>query len=286
VVPDVSVVLVNYNAGLLIRPCLESLIAHSDGHIRELIVVDNASSDGSVETLEGMTPKLTIIRNRENLGLAAANNIGIAATTAPYVIVCNPDLEFNSDTLGALRGCFERHPRAGVVGARLLTPDGDLHTCAGELPRFREALFGKLRYGRYWWTDWAHDQEIPVGHVLEACYGIRRTAMEEVGVQDPAFFMNWEGIDWAARFISGGWEIWFCPQAQAVHLGGVSVRQVKWRWERWSHLSMYRYFRKHSRIPAAVLAPTIAVRLAVKVAWAMARGFETLPPPVRTQSSG
>ena len=246
----------------------------------EVVIVDNASTDGSAEEIEGLWPQVSLIRNQDNRGLASGNNQGIAATTGEYVIICNPDLVFTGNTIGELVRCLERRPRAAIVGGRMLTPEGGLHTSVGDLPRLRDAMLGTARTGPYWWTQWSHDEERAVGHVLEACYAVRRAAIEEVGPQDAGFFMNWEGLDWAARFAARGWETWFCPSAEVIHVGGVSVKQVQWRWEVWSHRSMYRYFRRHSRVPAPLLGSLIAVRTLIKALAVLVRGGRTLPPLV------
>ena len=156
---------------------------------------------------------------------------------------------------------------------QLLHPDGSIHTSAGDLPTLREALFGRRFSARrrategFWWDGWAHDRERQIGRGHEAAYLVRRTALEDVGVQDERFPLDWEGIDWMARFHERGWEIWFTPDAKVVHHGGVSVRQVQRRWVISSHRGMYRYFAKRS--PAAArpaLAALVASRAALKLA--------------------
>jgi N-acetylglucosaminyl-diphospho-decaprenol L-rhamnosyltransferase len=171
---------------------------------------------------------------------------------------------------------LDRHPRAGIVIPRLRYPDGGLQTSAGDLPTLGEALRGRQlqRHGTmsgapagFWWDGWAHDEERVIGRGHEAAYVVRRSAADEVGPQDEGFRLDWEGIDWSARFRDAGWEIWLCPAAEVVHLGGSSIRQVPFRWVVSSHRGMYRYYAK--RRPAywrPVLAVAFGVRAAAKLA--------------------
>jgi GT2 family glycosyltransferase len=119
----------------------------------------------------------------------------------------------------------------------------------------------------YWWHGWDHEEEVRIGHGLEACYLVRRAAVVEIGPQDEAFRLDWEGVDWAARARDAGWEAWFCPKAEVVHLGGVTVRQVPFRWVISSHRGMYRYFRQRLPVAARPFAATaIGLRAGVKLA--------------------
>jgi hypothetical protein len=279
--PVVSAVFVNWNGGETLLRSLRSLAEHPPSVEWEAIVVDNASSDGSPDRVAAELPWVRVVRNRANRGLSAANNQGIAASEAPHVLVCNPDILFRDGAVDALLGVLDRRPRAAWAVARLLRPNGSIQTSVGDLPTLGDALLGRrwqLRRsgGReqrgFWWDGWAHDEELAIGHGMEACYLVRRAALADIGVQDERFPLDWEGIDWAARARDAGWEVWFCPDAEVVHLGGVSVRQVRFRWVLRSHRGMYRYFAKRS--PAAarpLLAAAFCARGAMK-AVAMAAG--------------
>jgi GT2 family glycosyltransferase len=185
---------------------------------------------------------------------------------------------YEPGAIDALHELMARRPRAAFAFARMRDPDGTLQTTAGDLPTLREALVGRwlgrrARDGRpavrtgYWWHGWDHEEEALVGHGLEACYLVRRAAVVEIGPQDEEFRLDWEGVDWAARAYDAGWEAWFCPKAEVVHLGGVTVRQVPFRWVVSSHRGMYRYFRR--RLPRAArpfVATAIGARAGVKLA--------------------
>jgi GT2 family glycosyltransferase len=120
-----------------------------------------------------------------------------------------------------------------------------------------------------WWDGWAHDEERVIGRGHEAGYLVRRRAVEEVGLQDERYRLDWEGVDWTARLRSAGWDVWLCPDAEAVHLGGSSIRQVPFRWIVSSHRGMYRYFAdRHRRVARPFLALAIGSRAGLKLATA------------------
>ena len=269
----ISVVVVNWNAGAALLRCIETIEAHPPSEPVEVVVVDNASTDGSAEDARARHPGITVLANPANVGLAAANNQGIAATTGRYILIANPDIEVTAGALDALVAFLDRHPRAAWVVPRLRRPDGSLQTAVGDLPTLGEALLGRswqrIRPRRrdrgFWWDGWPHTEASAVGHAMEACYLVRRAAIDAIGPQDPGYPLDWEGIDWAARAGDAGWEVWFCPDAEVVHVGGVSLRQVPLRWVIGSHRGMYRYFASRSpRWKRPAIAAAIGVRGLVK----------------------
>jgi GT2 family glycosyltransferase len=274
-VEGVSAVVVNWNAGAVLVDTVRSLLAHPPSGPFEVVVVDNASTDASPDRLAAELPAARLIRNERNRGLAAANNQGIDAARYDRVLICNPDIELRAGAVDALAACLDRHPRAAWVVPRLRRPSGALQTAVGDLPTVADALLGRRWQQRrrkgdtsgFWWDGWRHDREVAVGHAIEACYLVRREAIDAVGRQDERFPLDWEGIDWAARAAAAGWEIWFCPDAEVVHLGGVTLRKAPMRWVAGSHLGMYRYFATRSS-PAArpLLAIAVGARAAAKAA--------------------
>jgi N-acetylglucosaminyl-diphospho-decaprenol L-rhamnosyltransferase len=271
----ISVVVVNWNGGDEVIACLRSLAAWPPSVAWEAILVDNASSDGSVERIRTELPWVRVIANARNVGLAAGNNQGMRASASEYVLISNPDVHYQPGAIDALVELLGRRERAAFAIARLRDPDGTLQTSAGDLPTLREALFGRALTRRvqrashqgFWWHGWDHDSELQIGHGGEACYLVRRAAIDEIGLQDEGFVLDWEGVEWSRRAAEGGWQIWYCPQAEVVHAGGVSIRQVKYRWIVSSHRGMYRYFR--DRMPAVArpfAAAAIGARAGLKLA--------------------
>ncbi len=275
-----SVVIVTWNAGRVLGDCIRSLRATTSPDACEIIVVDNGSTDGSVAALAAEHPGVRVISNLVNRGLAAANNQGIVAAHAPFVLISNPDVLYPPGAVDALLDAMRRRPRAAFAIARHTFADGSLQTSAGDLPSHTEALLGRRLSWRgagrrgVWWHGWSHDEEREVGHGAEACYLVRRDAVADFGLQDERFVLDWEGLDWSARARDAGWEIWFCPAAKVTHLGGVSLRQVPGRWILSTHRGMYLYLRPRTH-PAVrpLLAGAIAARALLKLA-ATGIGFQ------------
>lgn len=282
--PVVSVVIVNWNSGRHLAALLESLAAQPAEPAWEAVVVDNASTDGSADLPR--RAGVLVIRQPGNAGLAAANNIGMAATVGPYILIANPDVVLPDNALGNLVAVMERHDRAALVVPRLVGPDGATQTSAGDLPSLAEALMGRrlgLRWAHrrpgmegpsgYWWHGWPHSSEAPIGRGAEACYLVRRAAIEEIGPQDPRYRLDWEGVEWTARARAAGWEVWLDPATTVTHVGGVSIAGARLRWVVESHMGMYRYFAGRTR-PAGrpLLAAAVSIRALAKLAAAAVVG--------------
>jgi GT2 family glycosyltransferase len=282
----ISVVVVNWNGGDLVVDCLRSLHDCPPSLPWEAILVDNASSDDSVARIRAELPGVRVIANARNVRLAAGTNQGMRASHAPFGLISNPDVVYSPGAVDALYELMTRRPRAAFAIARLRDPDGTIQVGAGDLPKLREALLGRAvpkalaktpfaRLGRpgsqndrtgFWWYDWAHDSEQSIGHGGEACYLVRRAAVDEIGLQDEGFVLDWEGIEWSRRAVGAGWEIWYCPQADVLHMGGVSVRQVPFRWVVSTHRGMYRYFRGQlSPVARPFAAAAIGLRAGTKL---------------------
>jgi N-acetylglucosaminyl-diphospho-decaprenol L-rhamnosyltransferase len=270
--PTVAAVIVTWNSASTIGRCLGTLRASDIPNGIDIVVVDNASADRTADIVAEAAPEARLIRNRDNLGLAAANNQGIDATDAPWVLISNPDVVYEPTTVARLVACGERHDKAAFVIARLSYPDGSLQTSVGDLPTFAQAFLGRrvssARRGTrgFWWDGWAHDEERRVGHGAESCYLVRRAAIDAVGSQDPRYFLDWEGIDWADRARAGGWEVWFTPDARAVHVEGVSIRQARLSWVSRTHRGMYRYFAgRRSPLARPIIWVLVTVRALAKL---------------------
>lgn len=269
----VSVVIVNWNAREHLLRCLASLEQHPPPGDWEAVVVDNGSTDGSLEAVRAKAPWASVISNPANLGLAAANNQGIAATSGAYILLSNADVVYQRGAIAALCEALDRHRQAAIAMPQLVQTTGERQICVGSLPTLRETLLGALDGRRrtmtegHWWRRWPHDEERTIGHGDQAAYLVRRAAVDEVGPQDERFILDWEGLDWSARMGQAGWEIWFVPQAAVTHVGGVSLTQVPVRWIISSHRGMYMYFADR-RAPwqRPILAALFAARALVKMA--------------------
>ncbi len=255
----VSLIVVNYNAGLLLVDCIDSSLMQ----VEEIIVIDNASSDDSLLALRlhfENVSKLKIIRNKKNLGFAAACNIGIDAASGHYLLFLNPDCILESETVSRLVEVLESQPDVGMVGGLLLNPDGTEQgggRRAVPTPwRSFVRAFGLSRLSQRWpklFFDFhQHKQPLPV-HPIEveaisgACMLVCRNAMEEVGNMDDGYFLHCEDLDWCIRFRQKGWKILFVPDAKMIHYQGTCSfdKPIFVAWHK--HRGMMRFYRKFFR---------------------------------------
>lgn len=266
---DLSVVVVTWNSASVIEQCLQSLEDATAGLSTQVTVVDNSSSDDGVARVRQRFPGVTVVTNVNNLGLPAANNQGLARSVAPAVLICNPDVIFEPGSVAGMVDALQRHPAAGWVVPALLHPDGTPHESTGELPQLIDALLGRQwgRWrGRSFWHPAPPRGEARVGRGHEAAYVVRKAAVDQVGPQDERYVLDWEGIDWSDRFSRQGWETWVVPSARVIHLGGVSIRQVPFRWVVRQHRGMYLYFsERHPPRWKPVLALAFGARAVLKL---------------------
>ncbi len=251
----VSVVIVVWNAKKYVIECLESLRKHCGGFCDEVIIVDNASSDGTPELIAQMFPEFRLIRNSENLGFAKANNIGITQSSGEYVCLVNSDVKFTDDCLLPMLTFLSQNSQVGMVGPKMLSPDGEVRRSTMRFPtmwnEFCRALgldivFKRSRlFGGLLMRDFDHATTAPV-EVLNGWFVvIRRRALNRVGLLDPQFFMYAEDLDWCYRFHKAGERVVFFADAGAIHYGGASSSNAPLRF----YIEMCRancqYWRKH-----------------------------------------
>lgn len=279
---DLAVVVVNHNAGAYLRRCMESLRVSAGEARLEVIVVDNASRDGSPEAAIEERPGAELIRNRDNRGFAAAANQGIAATSAPFILLLNPDAEIIGGTLASFVKVAREHPRAGAIGALVRNPNGSIQPSARRVPRLGEALghafLGPLIPNNpftrsYTMAGWDRASERQVEWVSGSAVLLRREALEEVGAFDEGYFMYVEDVDLSTRLRAHGWEVLFSPELEVVHQIGVSTRGQRGRMALAHSESIYRYFSKFRASGArALLKPFVRVAL-----WLRAGLMSVLP---------
>jgi N-acetylglucosaminyl-diphospho-decaprenol L-rhamnosyltransferase len=271
--PDLSVVVVNYNAGPYLARCLDSVAASSGGISLEVVVVDNGSSDGSPKAV-GDRPEVHLIENRANLGFAAGANLGIRATEAPYVLMLNPDAEIVSGTLASLVKVADDRPDAGAVGPLVRNPDRTIQPSARRIPGTFEALMhaflGPVVPGNRWtraytMAGWDRSSEREVEWISGSAMLLRRRALHDVGVFDEGYFMYVEDVDLCTRLRRSGWSVLFSPELEVIHEMGVSARGQSRRMAREHSRSIYRYFSKHrAEGPAALLKPFVRAALSLR----------------------
>ena len=225
--PLVDVVVVSYNSRAELAGCVEPLLSVPEAHV---IVVDNASSDGSLDAVREFP--VTAIQLTRNGGFATGVNAGWRAGSAPYVLILNPDARTDAASLHALTRALEE-PRVGAAAPRIHHEDGSLDNSQRVFPRLRstyaQALFLHRVFPRATWTDElvrdenAYARRGTPDWVSGACILVRRDALVELGGLDEGFFMYCEDIDLCRRLRSAGYELVFEPAASVVHLGGASA---------------------------------------------------------------
>ena len=250
-----SIIIVNYNVKFYLEQCLESVRRASRGLQVEVFVVDNLSTDGSVEYLRERFPEVTFIANRENVGFARANNQAIRLSKGRYVLLLNPDTIVGEDTLARCVEFMEAHPEAGGVGVHMLNANG---TFAPESRRGLPTTFvafckmtglGKLfpksrLFGRYY-MGYLDVNEVNEIEVMSGAYTmLRREALDKVGLLDEDFFMYGEDIDLSYRVLKGGYKNYFVP-VRMLHYKGESTVKSSYRYAYVFYQAMRLFFRKH-----------------------------------------
>jgi GT2 family glycosyltransferase len=282
-----SVIIVSWNVRSLLDGCLESLrpwLNHESAGAEapaEIIVVDNASSDGTVAWLRTAWPHVQVLASAKNLGFGRANNAGLARARGEWLLLLNPDTLVQPGAVETLITFLAAHPAAGMAAPRLLYGDGSLQRNAFRFPGLAQVVLDLFPLhsrlvesplnGRYRAERQPDAAPFPIDHPLGAAMLIRRAVYEQVGGFDEGFFMYAEEVDWCRRIRAAGWEIWQVPAACIVHLAGQSTRQVAGRMyvELWR--ARYRFFAKHYPprfrqaarlvVRAGMLRKTLAVTL-------------------------
>ena len=250
-----SIVIVVWNAKKYVIECLQSLREHCSQLCDDVIVVDNASTDGTPELIAQLFPEFKLIRNCENLGFAKANNIGIAQSSGEYVCLVNSDVKFTSDCLSPLLRFLSENPQVGMVGPTMLAPNGEVARSTMRFPtvwnQFCRALGLDVMFKKSQWfggllmSDFDHRTTATV-EVLNGWFVVvRRSAMERVGLLDPQFFMYGEDLDWCYRFHRAGEKIVFFAGAEAVHYGGASSSNAPLRFYLEMCRANWQYWQKH-----------------------------------------
>lgn len=261
---DLSIIIINYNVKKLLKECLQSIYRDTKRISFEIIVVDNNSSDGSVDMVRSEFPGMRLIENCQNLGFAKATNQGLRESRGRYILLLNPDTVVLPNALDEMVEFMDENPRAGALGCKLFNPDGSLQPSCRSFPTLRAAFFensglerlfprnkliGNYRMG-YWKHDCVREVDQPMGSALM----LRRNAIDQVGPMDEQFYMYYEEVDWCYRIKNRGWKIYFNPRAEVIHYAGQSTGQASGNMLVERYRSMHKFFRKHfGMIPENVL---------------------------------
>lgn len=255
--PDISFIIVSWNVCALLKRAVQSILADAADYQIELIVVDNASRDGTVELLRAEFPQVRVIANTQNLGFTKGNNQALEIARGRYLFLLNPDTELER---GATRALLEymdapENANVGIAGPQLVYADGSLQSSRRRFPKFSTALLestvlqqwfprnGVLAEYYVLHTDNSTIQD--VDWVVGAAMFVRRAVYEQIGGLDERFFMYSEELDWCYRAKKASWRVVYLPAAQVLHYEGKSSEQVFARRDIYFHSSRVRYFKKH-----------------------------------------
>jgi GT2 family glycosyltransferase len=273
--PEIAAILVNYNSGGELARALRSIADEMVGRSWEAFVVDNASSDGSGASVADCGPMVQLVQNTANVGFSRGVNQGLAASTAPLVLIMNPDCRLVAGAVVTLRGVLDARPDCAIVGPRILNPDGSVQGSARGDPDMLTGLFGRtallgrlvpflpvakrnvvaeeaIRSG---------EQSVVVDWMSGACMLARRTALDQVGGFDERFFLYWEDADLCRRLRARGHHVRYVPGATAIHRVGQSSRTARTFAIRAFHRSAYLYYATH--VAPAPLNPKRALARAI-----------------------
>lgn len=271
---DLSICIVNWNTGELLRDCVRSVIENTQIDEFEVIIVDNSSTDDSIELLEYLSTgddRIRIIAMDRNVGFAAGNNVAITHASGRVVCLLNPDTLVTPGALDKAVWMLDAYQDLGILGPKLQNLDGSLQPSIGNFPtisgmfwemtRLRKLFPNISLFSSFKRMDMDYSKMQAVEQPSGACLFVRRTAIDQVGLLDARFFMYFEEVDWCYRFAGAGWRIVYTPDIEIVHLGGQSssknldVRIVE------NSRSKIRFFQKHyaHRLPVLLALRIIVI---------------------------
>ncbi len=249
----ISIVIVSWNVKNLLKRCLESIFVYSKNIELEIIVVDNASQDGTADMVKKEFTKVRLIENNKNLGFAKANNQAIRKSRGEYILLLNPDTKFIEDTLSKIIKKMDSNDKIGVLGCRLLNENHTLQRSVRAFPRKRDILiiflklykiFPQLLY-KYFARNFDYSREREVDQIMGAFFLVRSEVFEKIGYLDEKYFIWFEEVDFCYRVWHSGWKVVYTPASSIVHYGGQSFNQANtWKKQLWFFHSALRFFSK------------------------------------------
>jgi GT2 family glycosyltransferase len=253
--PALDICIVSWRSRELLRQCLATVVGQPE--VANVVVVDNASGDGTVGMVRHDFPQVELIANEENLGFAAANNQAIRATESPFLLLLNPDTEVQPGALRVILDTFAGDDRIGAVAPQLVLPDGSIQLSCRSFPdpygiACELLILARLASvdqstGRYRMRTWDHDTRRDVDQPMASALAFRRAALDEVGLFDEGFPLFFNDVDLCFRLREADWRIVFEPKAKVMHRHGQSTRQVRPAAIIESHRGLIQFYHKHYR---------------------------------------
>lgn len=253
--PILTISIVNWNSGNLLKDCINSIYKNMRLQEIELIVIDNNSSDNSLDAIKNLFPSLKIIKNTVNKGFGAANNQAIKLCKTKYVLIINPDIVILPNTHYTLIDFMEKNNEIAIAGGQLLNLDFSIQRFCRSFPTIRmmfykysglSKLFPKSKeFGKYEMGYWDYDSLREVDQPPGAFLMIRRDVLEKIGYFDERFFMFFEDVDLCLRIKKAGYKIFYVPNAKAIHIGAASINKEKEEMNIEFYKSMIKFHEKH-----------------------------------------
>lgn len=274
---ELSIIIVSWNARKYLEECLSCLQALDPKLSAEIIVVDNASTDGTAEMIRTQFPLVRLIESGANYGFARANNIGINLATGKYLCLVNPDVKIAPACLPTMYRYLEQHPTVGLLGPKMLGPNGEVRRSTMRFPSIwnsflRALALDSLFHGAGIWggilmPDFQFDRTQDVDVLNGWFWMARPEAVRQVGLLDERFFMYAEDVDWCKRFHLAGWRVVFCAEAEAIHYGGASSSNAPVRFFVEMQRANLQYWKKHhGRVSLLFYLLTVWLNHAIRIA--------------------
>jgi GT2 family glycosyltransferase len=261
---ELSIIILNYNTRDFLLPCIKGIVEHTHDIDYEILVVDNASTDGSVEyvnqKLTSRFERVKLITSKKNRGYAAGMNLGIKQSHGTYVIVMNSDIAIWENSFKKMIEFMDANPHVGIAGPRLLSPDNSLQYFVYKFPSpqvllYRRTPLSRFQFARraihkYLMTSWDHKDNRKVDWVQGSCMIVRKDAIKQVGLMDERYFLFLEDTDWCRRFWKTKWEVWYLATVEIIHYHGRASNVGKFYMAlfnklSWIHVwSAIKYFKK------------------------------------------
>jgi GT2 family glycosyltransferase len=254
--PDISIVIVCWNNKNYLEPCLKSIFTADNISRFEIILVDNGSTDGSQEMMKTQYPEIRLIENGQNVGLCRASNQGIEVTSGRYILLYNNDTLMADHTLDHFVDFMDIHPDAGAVGGRLINPDGTFQSSYFHFPTIWHEILNITRLGVVLNHNFPSNPDInsvfEVDWISSACLGLRRSALDQIGLLDEAYFIYGDEMDLQYRLWKRNWKVYYVPQISTVHYGGVSLNRWRKRKQFYRGEIIY-YYKNKGKVKALIL---------------------------------
>jgi len=280
-----SILVVNWNTRDLLQACLQSIQDHPPTEPYEVVVVDNASKDGSAEMVRTLFPWVNLVASDKNTGYAAGNNLAFAEAKGDFLLTLNPDTEFVDDSLDRALSILRRDPKAGCLGIRQVGLDGNTQKSVRGFPTV-SGIFGDVTglrkllpaFDSYRLARFDYEQAQPAPQPMGTFLLFRRQALSTIGDPkhpfDEGFPIFFNEVDLLYRLYKAGWYCLYTPDAQILHHGGESTKQVRKSmiWE--SHRSLVRYMRKHHGTGLRGVGLPFLAAIVYLAAFVRARGYD------------